>query len=235
MYRQIIFSFLLMAGYASPLYSQLPAIEQDRFNAVKVFDANGRPFVNPNLDIAGSPFFIDSWKYGMVTLTNNDVYSKRLLKLDFEKQEVHYLSEANVEMTLPKGFIKRVVLTDSVQSNTIQYDFQSGFPQIDKQDEKFLYHVLSNGKVKMLESIQKKIITDKNEYTGEIAKEFRAYESYYFFSNKSIQKIKKDKSFLLNLFEDKKELIEEYIKTNKFTCKSIVEIQKITNYYNSLQ
>ena len=232
--KKIIFAFFLLAGYVLPAYSQQP-FEEDRFNAIKVFDANGKPFENPNTDIAGSPFFIDSWKYGMVTLTNNDVYSKRLLRLDFEKQEIHYLSETNIEMTLPKGFIKRVILTDSVQPLVMQYDFQSGFPIIDKQDEKFLYHVLVNGKIKMLESIRKEMITQKNDFTGEISKEFRTYKEYYLFSNKSIQRVKKDKSFLLNIFSNKKDQIEEYIKTNKFTCKSIEEIQKITDYYNLLQ
>ena len=74
----------------------------------------------------------------MIELANNDVYSKWLLTLNFEKQEIHYLYEANIEMTLPKRFIKRVIFTDSVQPLVIQYNFQSGFIQIENQDEFFI-------------------------------------------------------------------------------------------------
>ena len=50
-----------------------------------------------------------------------------------------------------------------------------------------------------------------------------------------MQRMKKDKTLLLNILADKRDIIEQYIKVNNLSCKSIAGIQKIVDYYNSLQ
>jgi hypothetical protein len=236
MYQKPAFLFVLITIVILPVHAQLhqQAFEQVNTNVVRVFDANGRAFENPHLDVAGSPFFLDGWKYGSVTLQNNDSYSKRPLRINFLSQEVHYLSEKNIEMVLPAGLAKQVVFTDSARFPITQYTFQCGFPQIDDKNSTSLYQVLSDGKVKMLLSTQKKIITEKNDFSGD-AKEYRAYENYYFFSDSMMKRIKKNEDFVMSIFSDKSKLIEKYMEQNSLSCKSVSDIQKITAYYNSLQ
>ncbi len=201
---------------------------------IKIFDANGKPFVNENGDVAGSPFFIDEWKYGSITLVNKSVYSKRPLRLNFEKQEVHYLSERNIEMTLPAGYAWRVTLTDSTHTPVIQYNFQCEFPGIDLQNRKSLYRVLTEGKIMLLLSVRKTVITDKNEFSGEINSAFRTYEGYYVFTGVVIQRLKKTEAFMMELMKAQKDKIEAYVKATPPNYKSIDDIRKMIEYYNSL-
>jgi hypothetical protein len=203
--------------------------------SIKVFDANGKPFVNPPTDIEGTPFFTAEWKYGYVTLNNNKVYSKRLLRINFQSQEIHYLTEDNLEMSLPAGSVKEITLIDSSRSPAIQYFFRSGFPPIDNQDEKNFYLFVSKGKISLLKSFRTNVMVEKNDFTGETKKEFRTYEDYYFFTGASILKIKKDKAYITGILKDKKENIAEYIKTNNLSCKSIADIKKIVDFYNLQQ
>jgi hypothetical protein len=226
---------ILFAVCSISANAQQEAFEADRSNTMRVFDANGKLFENPNGDIAGSPFFMVEWKYGYVTLNNNKVYSKRLLRINFQSQEIHYLTENNLEMSLPAGSVKEIALIDSTKNPAMQYLFQSGFPPIDNQNEKNFYLFVSKGKISLLKAFRTNVIVDKNEFSGETNKEFRTYEDYYFFTGASIQKIKKDKEYITGLLKDKKENIEVFIKTNNLTCKSMQDIKKIIDYYNLLQ
>jgi hypothetical protein len=231
-YKFIAWSLLSIVS-VSVVHSQQNNFDQTPANDIKLFDANGKAFVNPNADIAGSPFFIDGWKYGIITMTNNRSFSKRLLRIDVEKQEIHYLSENNTEMYVGNAYIKQVTFVDYAQTPTAQYNFQSGFPSIDEQDEKYLYSVICDGKIKMIESIRKRVITDKNDLTGEMSKEYRTYEDYYIYADKAIQRLKKDKTFLLNLMISQKDKIESFVNTNKLSYKLPEDVKKIINYYNS--
>jgi hypothetical protein len=234
MQRNII--FLAIWGYCFLLKAngQQNDFSINSASDIKIFDANGKPFVNPHADIAGSPYFIDGWKYGFLFLTNSTLYSKRLVKIDVVNQEVHYMAEKNVEMTLPEGLVKKIILLDSSGILPSQYTFRCELPSIDNQSEKSLYLVLSVGKINLLKSIRKKIIIDKNDFSGEINKEYRTYEDYYFFTGAHILRIKKDRDFIISVLKDKKDQLDAYIKKSKPNYKSIEDIVKLVDYYNSL-
>jgi len=235
MHRRSMLLFLLLA-VVLPAAAQDQAFKENMPNSITVFDANGKIFENPNRDIAGSPYFMDGWKYGTIVLTNNVVCSKRLLRLDCQQQqEIHYLSDNHVEMSLTAGYVKELVFIDSSTTPSTVYDFQSGFPPVDNQDGGYLYRLICNGRLKMLESTRKIIITNKNDFSGETVKEYRAYKDYYFFSGVSITRIKNDKAFVLGLMAKQKDKVEEYAKRNKLSYKSAEDLKKITEYYNSLQ
>ena len=51
------FFFIILTGYTIRVNSQ-QTFDEDRFNRIKVFDADGKPFANVNLNIAGSPFLL---------------------------------------------------------------------------------------------------------------------------------------------------------------------------------
>jgi hypothetical protein len=233
MCRKLIFSFILLTVVTLSVYSQ-NKFDRDVSNTIRVFDANGKIFVNPNIDIAGTPFFIEEWKYGNIVL-DNVTYFNWPLRINLHSQEVHFLSKNNIEMNFAAGLIKELILFDTTLNIYKQYSFQSGFPSIDNQDQKDLYRVICNGKIKLLEYLRKKIIVEKDGLSGEVKKEYRTYENYYFFTGAAIMRIKKDKAYLFGILKDKKEKIEEFIRTNNLNYKSVLDIIKITDYYNSLQ
>ena len=216
------------------VYSQHENYTQNNANSVAVFDANGKLFVNPNPDIAGSPYFNDRWNYGVVTLKTNAIYKKNALRLDVLNQEIHYLSETNTEMSVAARYAKELVLTDSVKALVTQYHFQSGFPAIDNHDENFLYQVLTKGHLTLLMALKKNVVTEKNDFSGETHREYRSYEQLYICADGVMQRFKKDKAFILGLMTSQRDKIAAFTKNTQPDYHSIEDIKKIIDYYNSL-
>ncbi|PWT97944.1 MAG: hypothetical protein C5B52_12975, partial [Bacteroidetes bacterium] len=60
-------------------------------------------------------------------------------------------------------------------------------------------------------------------------------ENYYFYINGEMKKLKRDKSFILNLFPDNRQKLEEFAKSANINFKKFEELNKLVEYYNSLQ
>jgi hypothetical protein len=204
-------------------------------SAVSVFDKNGQAFVNPGEDVAGSPYFLPRWTSGAVLLHDSTGYTGILLKLDLMRQEIHYQDRNRVEMVLPKGLIREVILRDSASpKGPLDYFFRCGFPPVDNQDANSFYRVLVSGRVMLLESVRKVLVVERNAVAGEEKKEVREYDDYYLFAGGLLQRLKKDKSFIENLLADKKDKIDAFITENKLKLRSADEIQKVIEFYNTL-
>ena len=71
--------------------------EIDRVRTITLVNTDGKPFVNPDLDVEGTPFYFDSWKYGTIKLVSNNVYNNVSVRLNLQSQEVHFLSQNKTE------------------------------------------------------------------------------------------------------------------------------------------
>jgi len=202
--------------------------------SIKVFDANGKPFVNPPVDIEGTPFYKKEWKYGIIRLQDSTVYKHIPLRINLQSQEIHFLTVNKLEMSFPPGFVKEIIFSDSLKSPIEKYDFMCGFPRIDNQDENNFYRIISDGKIRLLESLRTTIIVDKNDLSGEVNKEYRTYEDYYLFTGVSITRIKKDKGFYLDIMKSKRNEMENYFLNHKVNFKSANDIQALIEFYNKL-
>lgn len=208
--------------------------EIDRVRTITLVNTDGKPFVNPDLDVEGTPFYFDSWKYGTIKLVSNNVYNNVSVRLNLQSQEVHFLSQNKTEMTVSTELVKELFIYDTVNGGVNIYDFQCGFPSVDKQTGKDFYLVISNGKVKLLQSIKKEIRQRKDDMSGEIKKDFVSYEDYYLYTNNALQVIRLNKNSILQSMSDGKTKIENFIKTNKLSYKSANDLKKIVDYYNTL-
>ena len=215
------------------IYAQPGFVENSKLNTVKVYDANGRAFVNPLIDIEGSPFFIDQWKYATVKHNDSTSYPNVPVKLNLYSEKGHFLSGKN-ELTFIPGFVKEFIFIDSSIGKMKSYTFRNGFPAINKQNENSYYLVLCDGKFKYIEYMYRKVDESKNPISGEIKKELVSYEEYYFFNAGSLTLIKRNKGFLLDQMSDKKDAIEKFIVDNKISCKDPDKIKLVVDYYNSL-
>ncbi|HWK06419.1 MAG TPA: hypothetical protein VNS58_22450 [Puia sp.] len=224
----------LLTGLAGSLSAQSGFNPVTAAHSIEVFDPNGRRFVNPTLDVEGSPFFKDEWVEGTVISANDKKYDHIKLRLNLQTQEWHFLAKDNTEMTVPKGTIKEILLYDSAGNNKKGTTFQCGFPAIDAQDKDNFYQVLSQGKVWLLRSLRKTISQRKDDLSGDVRKEFVTYEVYYLFAGGTLQRVKKDKSFFLTLLADKKNRLEDFINENKLKFKSADDFVRVIDYYNSL-
>jgi hypothetical protein len=202
---------------------------------LEVFDKNGQPFANPTEDVSGSPFFLPAWTSGMIRLRDSTGYTNIQLRLNLLSQEVHYQDRNKVEMALPKGFILEVVLKDSASPHGPQlYTFRCGYPPVDNQDQNNLYRVLASGKLTLLESVRKVVVTQKNEVSGEMQKEFHEYDDYYIYQNGAVHRLKRDKASILSLMADQQDKVSAFVESNKTSFKSIEDIGRLIVYYNEL-
>jgi hypothetical protein len=203
--------------------------------SVSVFDNNGQPFVNSEADVSGSSYFLADWKYGRLRLVDSSGYDHIRIRLNLQTQEVHFLNKKNVEMVLPKGFIREVILLDSSSpGDPLMYTFKCGFPAIDNQDGSNLYQVLAGGRLELLRSTRKIVSMEKNSISGEETKEISEYTDYYLFSGGTMKKLKKDRAFILGSVGDKKDKVDAYAVAGKLNFKSIDDIGRIITYYNGL-
>lgn len=130
--------------------------------------------------------------------------------------------------------ITEIILVDSANGKLAFYKFQAGFPIIDKNTAYNFYQVLSDGSIQLLKFIKKEIEETKDVMSGEIRKEFVQREEYYVYHNGIINKLKKEKDFVLALMKDEQQKISEYLKEKKMNYKNIGMLTNLFDYYNSL-
>ena len=205
--------------------------------AYNVFDRNGRTFVNPAPDVTGSPFFADDWRVGTVILVDNRRYDGIRLRLNLYSGEVHVMDSVRKEIALEKGYVKEILLPVSpvkMAGLTGTIRFQCGFPSVDTHDGAFLYEVVLEGHCWLLHAVRKVISERKDDLSGETTREYRTYEDYYVYNGTTIQRVKRDKDFLLTVLADKKDKVESFINDNHLRFKSADDIRRVIGYYNQL-
>ena len=182
-----------------------------------VFDKDGKTFVNPAPDVAGSPFFKDDWSLGTIVVNTQRRYDTVKVRLNLLSQEVHFLDRNNNEMSLDRGYIKEVLLPGRASGEQLR--FKNGFPAVDEQDAYNFYEVLAEGKLCLLHSRRKIIVTEKDEVSGQTSSEYRLYEDYYLYDGKTMQRFRKEKATISG-------------KEMKF--KNIDDLKKAIDAYNAL-
>ena len=204
--------------------------------SLAVFDKNGHPFTNPGDDVSGSPFFLPAWHYGTIRLHDSTGYTDIQLRLDLMSQIVHYQDLNKTEMVLPKGLIREILLRDSTARKGPQvYTFRCGYPPIDNQDATNFYLVVASGRLTLLESIRKVLVTTKNDLSGEEKKEFHEYDDYYVYQDGILQRLKKDKDAIISQIDGgHRDQVLAFAAKEKLNFKSIDDIGRLIAYYDGL-
>lgn len=198
---------------------------------VTTVDQNGRPFAS-NEEVRGFPYFINGFRQSKVTLTGNRVYGGVEVLIDFEHQEIHVRYGGSKEIVVEDGLIKEISMVDTVSARPAFYLFRTGYPPIERNNEKTIYEVVANGKLSLIRQIRKVLVKDKNPVSGEENNEYREYSSYYLFKEGSILLLTKEN--LAALTKDNEEKINAFIKAEKISVKKISSVAELINYYNSL-
>jgi hypothetical protein len=197
-------------------------------------DFNGQP-INRNYNgLEGNPFAVDQYHFGEIELKNGRKFTAVKFKIDIVAQEIVFLSPNNEAGAIASDFVKKVSYFDSSDLGITQNVYKTGLPSIDNYKSTMFCRVLADGKIALLKSMFKTIDTRKNDFSGEIVKEFRLYEDLYFFKNGVMTRLKKDKSSILDAMADKLDLIQEFLQKNKGNYKNEAYLTEIFNYYNKL-
>ncbi|MCW3109587.1 MAG: hypothetical protein JWQ09_4093 [Segetibacter sp.] len=108
--------------------------------------------------------------------------------------------------------------------------FKTGYPPVDKQNDKSLYQVLSQGKATLLKhyAVTWQDITLFN--TTNTTRVYKQMEQYYLYLNGKMFRLEKNKDNLPGLLGSSK----DYISKNKLNLKKEEDAAKLIDYYNSL-
>jgi hypothetical protein len=194
MTKRVLFT-LLVASFIGRVCAQDGFVPQTGTLTYDVFDRNGKAFVNPAPDVAGSPFFRDDWRLGSLVVNTNRRFDSVRLRLNLLSQEVHFLDRNNNEMALTKGYIKEMLLPADPTGRFL-LRFRNGFPPVDQQDQYSFYQVLAEGKLSLILSRRKIIASQKDAMLEEVKKEYRTYEDYYIYDGKIMDRVRKDKAII---------------------------------------
>ena len=197
-------------------------------------DVNGQAFVNIYEGINGSVYDQTEYQLAKITLKDGRVYNDVKARINLLEHEVNFIASNGQEGFLGKGMASEIAYVEnnvSVQESKV---FQCGFPSIDNQNRISFYQILLNGKASLLKSVYKAIQERNNDMSGERFKEFATYENMYLLKDGTMTRIKKDKSSLLVLFQDKKEAIAKYMEDQKLNLKNEAHLKALVQYYNTL-
>ena len=195
-------------------------------------DVNGQAFVNKYEGITGSVYDQTDYQLAKITLKDGRVYNDVKTRINLLEHEVNFIASNGQEGFLGKGMALEIAYVENNSSQT--KIFQCGFPPIDNQNRISFYQILLNGKTSLLKSVYKSIQERNNDLSGERFKEFATYENIYLLKEGIMSRIKKDKSSLLVLFQDKKEAIAKYMDDQKLNLKNEAHLKALVQYYNTL-
>jgi hypothetical protein len=197
-------------------------------------DVNGQAFINKYEGINGSVYDQTEYQLARITLKDGRVYNDVKTRINLLEQEVNFIASNGQEGFLGKGMASEITYQDNSGSNLEAKVFQCGFPPIDNQNRISFYQILLNDKTSLLKSVYKSIQERNNDMSGERFKEFATYENMYLLKEGTMVRIKKDKSNLIALLQDKKEAIAKYIDDQKLNLKNEAHLKALVQYYNTL-
>lgn len=168
----------------------------------------------------GTPFFKNGWYKGkMSTESGKDL--EFLMAFNVQKNELYIVEDINKDAIAikPEAF--------SIMGHHFS-KFENAYYEV--------VHISKNTLLKEHSCVLHSSNTDKTGYeaSGEYEGEFVKSYKYFILKDESVVQLPRGKK-LLNLFGDKKPLIEQYVKTNNINLKSENGIVSTLKYYDSLE
>jgi hypothetical protein len=232
----VVFLFILLHQMTAE--AQTPNSNASVRLATTVFldEVFGKPF-NPsvNSDISGSPFINNNWKYSTIKLTDGRYFENVPIRLNIFNQTVHYLSASGKELVADDGIISEIRLTDTaVNGDLSMHTYRNGFNPVDNNNRNTFYEIIVTGNSQLLLCRKVKLAETETLGTNEPVRQFVPYQEYYVCAGENIIKCKRNSSFFLNLFADKKDAVNKYIEQQHLKFKSEKDLKLVVDYYNSL-
>ena len=209
-------------------------VQDDFQHKINLYDVNGHPIGSEAVETNGSPLLTVKWKLGWIRLADSRFFPGVPLRLDLEKQVVHYKRADGNDMEVEPGQVKELAILDTVAGAAVVYQFSCGYQPIDNQSETSFYLVLDSGRVSFLESMRKEIRQEKSDFSGDAHREYTLYSDFYVCCKGKLTRIKKDAKFFLDLTNDKHDQMEDYLRTGKVSFRSVDDIRQFIHYYNGL-
>lgn len=204
---------------------------------VYIGDVSGPPMKEKQYtNVEGSPYFINQWEKGIVSLTNGKQYSGLLLKYDEYAGELNFRYGTGEPMKFVESINFFIINHyDTTSRNHIQYkfislyidnkkDFLQSYSWSDKDELKFLVKRKANMYTTQVYNSATKISTFEKNYT------------YFMQKGNIITKIKLNEKELFSYLPLKsdEEKLKKYIKEKKLKISKEEDFSKAISYINSI-
>lgn len=168
----------------------------------------------------GTPFFKNGWYKGkMSTESGKDM--EFLMAFNMQKNELYIVEDINKD-----------AITIKPEAFTIMGHHFSKFENAYYE----IIHISKNSLLKEYSCVLHSNNTEKTGYesSGEYEGEFVKSSKFFILKDESVVQLPRGKN-LLNLFGDKKPLVEQYVKTNNINLKTENGLVSVFKYYDSLE
>lgn len=178
--------------------------------------------------LEGSPYSSVEFKDGSIlpSLPNSKWISGYKLRYNSYANQLEF-KESNV--------IKKVLPTDIKAFMIGEAIYQSGFPVTDKLNRNSFYHLLYDGKVKLLKNSTTELQEVKTADDVKQGDKFTTYDYYYLLENEEMKKFfTTKKAFLKVISPAKIPAVEAFINDKKLKLKEEKEFMEVVKFYDSL-
>lgn len=168
----------------------------------------------------GTPFFKNGWYKGKIS-TESGKDMDFLMAFNLQKNELYIVED-----------VKKDAITIKPEAFTMLGHHFSKFENAYYE----IIHISKNTLLKEYSCVLHSSNTEKTGYesSGEYEGEFVKSSKFFILKNESVVQLPRGKNFL-NLFGNKKPLIEQYVKTNNINLKTENGLVSTFKYYDSIE
>ncbi len=199
-------------------------------------DVNGMPFyLKMEYKSEGSIFFYDDYLEADITTAQGILYKAVKVKYNLLDNQLLYLGKDGTEMVALSPVTRISFHLHRLTGDSLQQVVLTGGDDILNKTGATVYQLIDSGKASLL---RKLVLTwrDDAQYgqAGTIRKFERQENEYWVVLNNGYTKLERNRSFFTKLLSDKATEVGAYIDRTSPKYKSLADLRKIIQYYNSL-
>ncbi len=200
-------------------------------------DAGGKIIpIGDRSGIYGSPLFKNAWGFGIIKLKNGIAFSDSAMGYSLYNDKLFF--RRNGKIYLINYPAKEFSIEYAADSNENKiYNFQNGFPEIDKNDSLVFYEVLFSGHtISLLKLLNKKILEPYNYGIGG-HREYSLFQEYFVFFPKENKMVELGIKASLNVLRKKlpeySNQIKAFNSTHKLNTKKDDDLIRLFSFLDS--
>lgn len=195
-------------------------------------DMQGTPLKEIKYEnVDGTPYLLDYWIKGKVTLKSGKQYADMSLKYDVMDDKLIFQGENGNSMyfTEPVTAFELSNISSGRSSK-----FVNGLPAADHYNNLSYYEVIFSGQISLLKKTSKTITENKEYGSAVVNKSFKTTNSYFSLSDGKFSKITLNKKTITTLFPSKEQQLSDYLKKEKIDLKNDGDLERLLEYLNKI-
>ncbi len=234
MKKSIIYFFCSLSFFAHG-QPTVPTVGYSPLNIYRnIFDETGKPAPPGTFsNIEGSPLLSNDWVLGTVSFFDGRFYNQVLLNFNLFTNELWFLRDSAILMYADPVREFTITYTETNLLKTARY--RSGYPAIEKKNNKSFYEILSDGTLIELIKYKTKVIEEIVIYGSPTKKTFIQEDKLYVFDvkNKKLRPITKGIKSLIDFLPSLETLINQFVRDNELNFKEESSLVLLVQFLNS--